>query len=235
MKRLLAAISLAALCLLPSLAQAVNVTAPFLKTEQLSFRVHKATAAAGENLRDDYVGTTSCTACMVDSGITNRIGVQNMVLDTTTSISTSLWARPSQVAISAVDTNMVYCALNVFDNAATSSTTADSIYVSAQASYDGKVWFTLATLIGGTAASITSKLDQTNGTGTFFGLLNKLGASGGSPSWIKSYKLFTPTSAANDYCGLWRYPLLRFIVGFPDAYNYSVRAQVIYSSVESAN
>jgi hypothetical protein len=236
MKRLLAGVMLAAVFVvsLASVVQASTVTGVWNQVDQLQFRTHKLTASAGEQLRNDVVGGTACVACAVDSSISNRLGTQISILDTTTAISTSLWARPTGVSIAAADTNMTYAILNVFDGGSSSST-ADSIYVMAQASYDGVAWFSLATLLGGTAGATVSRLDQTQGTGTFFGLLNKLGASGGTPSWAKQYKLYSLAGAANDHAGIWRYPLLRFIIGIPDAVNYSIRAQVIHGSVDNTN
>lgn len=216
MKRFIAAALLAAVMVvgLSSVAQAKDYVWPHNDATQLRFQT-------------GFPG-------WLDSTVTTRLGAQTCVLDTTTAFNTSVVARPQLFALTAADTNMIFCSLNVFD-AGASATAADSIYVTAQASYDGVAWFTLATLIGGTAASVTSRLDQTQGTGTFYGLLNKLGASGGTPSWVVHYKYRSLTSGANDQCGIFRYPMLRWIVGFPDAVKYNVRAQVIYQSTEAVN
>ena len=218
MKRLLAA--LAMLCIAGAAHANVSV-GPRLVSEPLRWRTHSTT----------YVNTDG-TAKDVDSTISNRLGTQVFVLDTTSAFSTRNVWRPSLYAITAADTNKVFCTFNVYDSGS-SATAADSCYIAVQASYDGTAWFTLATLIGGTAGSITSRLDQTQATGTFYGRLNKLGASGGTPSWAWNYKYRSLTAETNDQCGLERYPMLRWIVGFPDAVMYSVKAQVIFQSAES--
>lgn len=231
MKRFLAAFVLAALTLvsIATSAFAVANNAPHGDYVDLRFRTHSNTyTQATIGAFSDLAGNAYDA---VDSTITTRLGAQTMVLDTTTAVSTYAWWHVTHPAFVVADSNHVYCTLSVSD-AGASSSTADSIYVMAQASFDGVNWFNLATFLGGTPGTATSRLDQTNATGTFFGALNRLGASGGTPSWSIYYKQRVPLGAASDQNGLWRYPMLRWIVGFPDAVKYNVRARVHFTTTE---
>lgn len=169
----------------------------------------------------------------LDSAVTTRLGNGTMILDTTVGVSTLDWVGgPSHPTWVVADSNTIYCTFIVTD-AGTSSSTADSLYIMAQGSFDGKNYFNLATFLGGTPGTTVSRLDQTNATGTFIGRLNRFGASGGTPQWDWAYKNRTPITAAQDLTTLHRYPYLRWIVGFPDAVKYSVRARVMYSTTDS--
>ena len=218
MKRFIAALIGAAVVLaLASTAFAQgNLIAPHRVVKPVNWRTH--TAANGAN-----------QGFALDSTITNRLGTQVMVLDTTVGVSMLDAWTPTHPAIVVADSNQIYCTFIVTD-AGGSSSTADSLYIMAQASYDGVAWFNLATFLGGTAGATVSRLDQKNATGTFQGVLNKLGASGGTPEWAWNYKFRRPLTAASDLTSLDQYPRLRWIVGFPDAVNYSVRASIMYST-----
>lgn len=227
MKRILAVLALAAVftVVLVSVASANQMVAT-----QLKWRTHLNTyVCGGTGVFSDFAANT-CDA--IDSTISNRLGTQISVLDTTTAVNTKDFWRLPVAVMAAADTNMIYCTFNVYDSGS-SATAADSVYIMCQASYDGKSWFPLTTLIGGTAGATASRLDQTQGGGTFIGALNKLGASGGTPSWAINYKFRAPVTDSADRQGIWRYPLLRWIVGFPDAVKYSVQAQVIYRTDNS--
>ena len=221
MKRIMAAVLLAAVTLsvaATAFAQG-NYMAPKRAIKELVWRTH--TAANGAN--NDFAR---------DSAITNRLGTQIMVLDTTAGVSTLGWRIPEHPVRVVADSNTIYCQLFVTDGGSSSST-ADSLYIMAQASYDGKNYFNLATFLGGTPGTATSRLDQTVATGTFFGRLNMFGASGSTPQWEWTYKNRAPIVTATDQTSLHRYPWLRWIVGFPDAVNYSVRARVMYTTTSS--
>jgi len=218
MKRLLAALfGVALLMAVASACYASELSGPKFSPTQVIWR----TQTAGAN------------QTYFDSTTTNRLGAVTCVLDTTAGINTAQWARPTVQVLAAGDTNNVWMAFNVYDSQGGSSTTADSIYVMLQTSYDGVAWVSNATLTGATAGATVSRLDQTQGTGTFFGRLNLLGASGGTPSWIVQYKVRGPTNTAiADQTWLHKYPFIRWIVGFPDAVKYSVRAQVFAPQYE---
>ena len=231
MKRLLAVLLFAATALsFAATVHAFSYDQPRQVTDRLIWRSHNATTPTG------FSGTSSDSGA-ADSSVATRLGTQVCPLDTTKAVVTASWwpkVMTNSWSISLYDTTQTYCSINVFD-AGASFSTADSVYIACQGSYTGQDWTTLATLVGGTAASNTSRLDQTQGTGSFYGSLNRLGASGGTPSWVVTYKLRWPVTESNDMCGIWRYPLLRWIVGFPDPVKYNVGAQVIHMTSDVGN
>lgn len=221
MKRLLAAMLCAAVVMFVGSAAFAqgNLIAPHRAVKELNWR----TTALLNGVSNNFA---------LDSTVTHRLGTGTMVLDTTVGVSTLDWWTPSHPTIAVADSNQIYCTFIVTDFNGESSSTADSLYIMAQGSFDGRNWFNLATFLGGTPGTATSRLDQTNATGTFFGRLNRFGASGGTPQWDWAYKFRRPITAAQDMTTLDRYPYLRWIVGFPDAVNYSVRARVMFNTTK---
>lgn len=208
--------------LLASTGFAADYAAPHLVTKELRFRTHVAATVAPADFMGGYV----------DSAATYRLGTQIMPLDSSAAFTTLNWVFPQNQALS--DTSGFVCAINVFDATGSAcASTADSLYIAVQGSLNGANWATLNTGKAGTISSITSRIDQTAG-GPFQGLLSANGASqaGGTGSmWHYVIK----QRAAQGYdgrdlaaAGTW--PLLRVIVGFPDAVKYGVSATVTYVS-----
>jgi hypothetical protein len=230
MKRLLAVLAVLAMALIPVAAQATSspATWPHLKTDPLVFRVHKVTPGTGESQKSDFL----CTTCAVDSATTNRLGTQIAILDTTDAANTESWRTQENQALS--DTSGIYCQVTVWDPNSLCASGADSLYCAAQVSADGLNWVTVKTFTGGTASSIASRLDQTNATGAFVGALSLNGASiaYGQPVWKFLYKTRAANGVADvDRGNMQTWTLLRFILGFPDAYKYGVRAAVTHYTV----
>lgn len=199
---------------------------PHLKTDPLVFRVHKAALGVGVS---GFSGLDALGG-YADSVTTSRVGTQICILDTTVGMSTAGWPIITNQALS--DTSGFSCQLNVYDATGGSCESgADSIYVAAQASFDNVTWFTLPTFKSGTKSSITSRLDQANVTGAFFGALSLNGAalSTGAPAWRVLYKQRAVTGWDNpDVGNVQAWPMLRWIIGFPDAKGYIVRASVTH-------
>lgn len=195
-----------------------------LSTRPLAFRTHAAATVTPVDFMGGYT----------DSSVASRLGTQVFVLDTTRAISTEGWV-PLVPAQATADSG-TFAVLNVFDATGSAcSSTADSLYIAIQGSLNGANWATLRTFKNGTISTITSRLDQTNVTGAFQGLLSTNGASqagGGASLW--RYKI--PIGGANqgadmaDRYGANTWPLLRFIVGFPDAVKYQVSATITHMS-----
>jgi len=236
MKRFTAGLMLAGLTILASSAFAQNsFIAPHVTYEDLRFRTHAAATVGNEgpNYGVDVLGG------YVDSLIATGLGVAGATspLDTTTSVNTMRWyneLKGNTVAVA--DSNRIWATIQFYDSGgltSASSSTFDSLYIATQASFDGKNWFTLATFLNGTAGTITSRLDQTNAAGAFFGVLNDFGASGSFPSFTWAYKYRVPIAAKQDQQAIWRYPFLRWIINSHDAVNYSLRARVFYTSASS--
>jgi hypothetical protein len=236
MKRLLAVLVGTALftAMGANIAQASNSWAnPHMVTEPLSFRVHAAAlgpAVAGYSGTDLLGGFT-------DSVTTKRVGTEISILDTTVAISTRGWPVIANQAIS--DTSGFFCQFNVYDATGTGCQTGmDSLYICAQGSLDGINWTSFKTFKTGAGSSVTSRLSQANGTGIFQGALTINGASLalGPPVWRVLYKqrAVSPSqSEIPDVSSMQTFPMLRFIVGFPDAGGYIVKASITHlSSVE---
>lgn len=201
-------------------------TSPHLRTDPLIFRVHKAALGIGVS---GFTGT-DLLGGYADSVVTSRVGTQISILDTTAAISTAGWPQITNQALS--DTSGFSFQFNLYDATGTGCESgADSIYVACQASVDGFNWFTLPTFKAGTKSNINSRLDQANVTGAFFGALSLNGAalSTGPPVWRVLYKQRAVTGWDNPDVGnpaIW--PMIRFIVGFPDAKGYIVRGSVTH-------
>lgn len=192
-----------------------------LNTQPLRFRTHAAATVTPV----DFMGG------FVDSSVATRLGTQICPLDTTVEISTRGWAIPFNQA--ATDTSGFLCAINIYDATGSAcATTADSLYIAVQGSMNGANWATLRTFKNGTISSITSRLDQTNVTGAFQGLLSANGASqagGGSSLWRYVIKARAAQGGDNvDIASAGQWPLLRVIVGFPDAAKYQVAGSVTF-------
>jgi hypothetical protein len=226
MKRVLA-VALAAAFF--TVATATAWAYPVLVSSEVKFRTHKATAATGEVLLDSWTGAAACVACAVDSTATHRVGTQISVLDTTVAISMEGWSLPPMPIAAATDST-VFCQFTISDATGTACETGmDSLYVGAQVSMDGQNWVTVMTFKGGTPSSITSRLSQANVTGTLIGALSLNGASlaRGAPVWKIVYKTKTLTGLdSQDQFGLPGWKMIRWIVGFPDAGGYGVKAHV---------
>lgn len=250
MKRLLAAGVLAALFLVPVVALATSspVTAPHYVQDVLQWRVHKATAGTGEVLRDDanFTATgTGCNACMVDSVITNRVGVAaaSSVLDTSVAINTTSWWVPQPTGVAADSATALYFQFIAADpTGASCESGADSLHVAIQGSFDGMTWVTLNTFCGSTGtgyqASLASRNTQTAITGQFQGLLSLNGAalSVGAPVWV--YKIYRRNAAQQvmgydvpDRCSCDKFPLLRFVLNIEDAKGYKLKCYVGHYTV----
>ena len=214
---LLAAVSL---CVFASISAADVLTA---RTKQLDWRTHRiaGTSAHYSYAHYDQIGP------FYDSTATHRVGTQIMILDTTTAVITDGWAR-QLVSGAALDTMNTYCIVNVYDETGASCASgADSIYLAAQGSPDGTTWVTLGTFKTGAPASLTDRLSQANATGTFYGLNNL--SSTEFPVWQFPYKLgILSASPTPDVFSIQRWKALRWVVGFPDAVGYNVRAEVQY-------
>jgi hypothetical protein len=110
------------------------------------------------------------------------------------------------------------------------------MYVAVQGSPDNVNWVTLRTFVGGTISSITDRLDQTNVTGAFRGILTANGASlaNGPPVWIQRYRLKdTPVAQEPSDCKLDSWPFIRWIFGSHDAAGYKVRAAVAHYAADN--
>ena len=228
MKRPLAVLlCMAALLIVGAQAQA---GALYSVTEPLYFRTHKATAGTGETLK--YSPYLNLDAACVDSSIAMRVGAQAAVLCTTTVVNTRKFCVP-QVSGAALDTMTNYLIIHIADaceynnSAANCQASMDSIMVAAQGSINGVDWVTLGTFKAGTPASLTSRLDQKNGTGTFFGLATQ--SSTAYPVWQHCYKMgILSANQTSDVFSIHRWPLLRFVVGFLDAGGYKVRGSLTH-------
>jgi hypothetical protein len=94
----------------------------------------------------------------------------------------------------------------------------------------------MRTFVGGTISSITDRLDQTNVTGAYRGILTSNGASlaNGAPVWIQRYRLKdTPVAQEPADCKLDSWPFLRWIFGSHDAGGYKVKAAVIHYACDN--
>lgn len=223
MKRFLAGLLLlAAMCMLATVSSAQK-----LKTVDLKWRTHRiaATSAHYDYSQYDQIGPYH------DSTATHRVGTQISVLDTTTAVTTENWYRP-RISGAALDTMITYCIVNVYDETgAACASGADSIYLAAQGSPDGTTWVTLGTFKAGAPASLTDRLSQANGTGTFFGLNNL--SSTEFPVWQRPYKMgILSADPTPDVFSIHRWKALRWVVGFPDAVGYNVKASVSFLSEE---
>ena len=150
-----------------------------------------------------------------------------MILDTTAAFSTADWDRPP-VTDTVLDTMNTYCIINVFDkDGASTQASMDSIYAAVQGSANGSTWVTLGTFKASTPASLTSRLDQKQATGTFFGLATQ--SSSAFPAWQLQYKMgLLSGNQTSDVFSIQRWPLLRWVVGFSDVGGYKVRATVTH-------
>jgi hypothetical protein len=222
----LAAFCLSVLSVGSAFAAEYIVDHPYL--EPVKWRTHKLTAASGEVLFTDNL----CNLCAVDSATTNRLGVASgsSPLDTTTAISTLAWTVPHANTGLASDSAQVLAVLNVYDPSTLCVSGADSIYIATQGSVDGNTWVTLRTFKNGTISAIASRLDQTNVTGAFQGLLSQNGAAlaNGQPVWRYRFTFQLPNAGqdAVDRYQLYHWPLIRFIVCFDKAYKYGVNASI---------
>jgi hypothetical protein len=222
MKRLTAALlSLAAIVMLALPAQAVK-----LASEPLKFRTHKATAASGEILKDDFLtwGTT-CLACAVDSSTFFRLNTAGTThgiaqWDTTVAISTEGWSIPqtSGVADSAVVARLI-----VYAGSADHGV-SDSVYVGIQVSPDGRVWNyvnPIKDVIGtnpvtAVAAAVAGfGVTESGGDGDVYSLVFRKGGevSGSLP----------------DRYNFWQWPYLRFVIsGDHTATVSALSAKIVY-------
>lgn len=220
-----AALAAVALCFVATSVLATDFAAGHMKTKELRFRSHAAATVSPVDFMGGYV----------DSAVASRLGTQICPLDTSAAISTSGWT-PLVPAQATADSG-TFAVLNVFDATGSAcASAADSLYIAIQGSLNGANWTTLRTFKDGTISTITSRLDQTNVTGAFQGLISLNGASqaGGGSSSLWRYKI--PIGGANqgaamaDRYSTNTWPLIRFIIGFPDAVKYQVGASITHVS-----
>lgn len=218
-----AALAAVACIMLATSVFAADFAAVHKKQQELAFRTHIAATASPVDFLGGYA----------DSALATRLGTQVFVFDTTRGINTDGWHK-IQPGGGVTDTMAEYATLNIFDaTGSASASAADSLYIAVQGSLNGANWATLRTFKNGTVSAIASRLDQTNVTGAFQGLLSVNGASqagGGASMWRYVLKSRGSAIDAVDVGSVASWPLLRFIVGFPDAVKYSVGASVTYWS-----
>jgi len=233
MKRMLTALAVLVCLALPAVANATRSEpsgTPHLKAIPLFFTTHKATAGTGETLVSDFF----CTGCSIDSLATHRVGTQIAVLCTTRAVSTEGWSYVANNALS--DTSGFVCQLLVTDATGTATQTAmDSLYAAAQVSPDGLTWTSVNTFKTGARSSITSRLGHTNVDGLFMLALTQNGASlaNGAPVWKFLYK----QRAVSQWDGVEQgnlsgWPYIRWVIGFPDAGGYGVKAYVTHLTTD---
>lgn len=233
-----------ALCLLalssmatPALAGIVGTATGTVHTvtEPVKVRTHKGTIVGneGSNFGLDRLGgyVDSTYASSVGAALT---GVGSV--DTTEAVDTSGWPKVQSPVLA--DTMSSFCNFIVTDaTGAACESGADSLYIATQVSADGLTWATAGTFVGGTVATLLSRLDQTNAAGTFNGRLSNNGAAlaQGAPIWRVKYKVRGASSnTVVDEAGLqgWRY--LRWIVAYPDAKGYIVKMWVEHQSTNES-
>jgi len=233
MKKILLA-ALAALTLVSTVWAATVIVAPTLRFDQLKFRTHAAAGFAGQAGAVSDFGLFDA----VDSTVAMRVGVAgaSWPLDTTTAISTDGWAvNDNKLLADSTD----FCTFFIYDqggNTNTTQTGVDSMYIACQGSVDGTLWVTLRTFVGGTISSITDRLDQTNVTGAYRGVLTSNGASlaNGGPVWIQRYRLKdTPVAQEPSDAKLDSWPYLRWIFGSHDAGGYKVKCGVSHYAADN--
>lgn len=223
--------ALFALALFAGLASAAQYMAVHADNTDLRFRTHAAATVGNEyaNYGVDFLGG------FADSGSVSRVGAQSAVLCTTLAVPTKGWLSVQNQAIS--DTSGAYCVVAFYDAGGTGCESgADSLYIAAQGSYDGRTWVSLATFKTGASASITSRLSQANVDGNFYGALTLNGAAraNGAPVWNVLYKQRAVSALDGIDIGgsIQRFPLLRWIVGMPDAKGYKIAGKVQYFTAE---
>lgn len=206
----------------------VNVHTDFA---DLKFRTHAAAIAGYEypNYGVDFLGG------FADSNYVQRVGTQIAVLCTTTAVPTKGWSAVQNQALT--DTSGVYAVVSFYDATGTGCQSgADSVYIATQGSFDGRTWITLATFKTGAPGSINDRLSQANANGTFFGALSLNGAAraNGAPVWKLPLKQRAASALDGQDIGgsVAQFPLLRWIVGLPDAAGYKIAGKVSYFSAD---
>ena len=189
---------------LASPAFAVSKSGPYLRTDQLTWRVHKAAFLAG--YQQDAVGG------YLDSVAFNRIGVGGATMgvanaETTTAISTMGWTTPPSAATT-ID-SLEFARVNITDSGSTASA-VDSLYLAMQVSTDGKNWIYVNQVKDASGANpITASSPAVNS----FPLLNLAGATTSTPK-LFSFGFSTGIRGAQyaDKFNWFHFPLARFIL-----------------------
>ena len=207
-------------------------------TEPLKFRTHTTTATATTPgaFKDEFYVSTNDAPYAVDSSVATNSAAKS--IDTTTAMSTVGWAPV--IGAGMVADSTYSCTLNIYDGGITTDGSGtDSLYVFPQASFDGKNWFSLG-IPGVAAARITSTnrglntiavVGQANVNG--FGIIKTEG-SAGSLAWQLKFpnNALAEVRAIPSIHGLWRYPLIRFLImtDVSAAATYQLKASVSHWS-----
>jgi len=224
-----------ALLLTLGISATANAALPYVAVHSdfldLKFRTHAAAIAGYEysNYGVDFLGG------FADSNYVQRVGTQIAVLCTTTAVPTKGWVAVQNQALS--DTSGVYCTLSLYDATGTGCESgADSVYIAAQGSFDGRTWVTLATFKTGAPGSLDARLSQANANGAFFGALTLNGAARahGAPVWKLPYKQRAVSAFDGQDVGgsVAAFPLLRWVIGLPDAKGYKITGKVSFFSAD---
>lgn len=205
--------------------------------EPVKFRAHKATAAAGEFLTDGMgqvttgVVMTACTTCEIDSFIARRVGAAGASAPwcTTAAVDMSRWPRMNNSAVA--DSMIPFCVFNVYDAGGVTQSGADSLWIHTQGSIDGRVWVPLGTPYGvvPTPPTLIDLIAQTSVAGGWVVDLSRTGAAlaRGEPIWTLPYINSTIASSRVANIGrLAQWRMVRWIIAFPDAAGYRVKASV---------
>lgn len=219
----------AALVLFASSAIAGPLVAPHKVSKSVWFRTHiaaptdaqKVLPNSGYDAMGFYVDSLSATKAAAAT------------FDTTAGISTDGWWVPPSTGLADSAYNAV--TLLVYDLGG-SGATADSMWIDAQVSADGKSWQPVAACLG--APTHNAFLANTTVNGTVRLYLPIGGTASSSNAWMSNYKRSTQfVAGANPTVfNFTDWPLIRFILKGTDTIKTNIGAKVIYySSDEDLN